>query len=120
MEWEITTHKNYIEISTKGVADKDSSMAMAKIITHEMRKNLIKKALIDHRNLVSVTGNAFEIYERPKFLKIIGAIFQIQVAEIVKPEHREHFKFLETVCVNQGFKFQVFEEKCQALKWLLS
>jgi hypothetical protein len=120
MEWEITIFKKYIEISTKGIADKDSSMAMAKAITNEMRKNKITKALIDHRNLESVTGNVFDIYERPKILRFIGAILRIRIAEIVQPKHREHFKFLETVCVNQGFQLFIFQEKDQAIKWLLS
>jgi hypothetical protein len=120
MEWEFTIHKNYIEISTKGIADKNSSMAMAKAITAEMRKNKIKRALIDHSDLDSVTGRAFDIYERPKILRIIGAILGIRIAEIVKPEHREHFKFLETVCVNQGFQLQIFDEKDKAIEWLLS
>jgi hypothetical protein len=120
MDWEITTHKNYIAISTKGIADKNSSMAMAKAITDQMRNNKIKRVLIDHGHLDSVTGSVFDIYERPKIFNIIGAIFGIRIAEIVKPEHSEHFKFLETVCVNQGFQFQIFTEKDQAIKWLLS
>jgi hypothetical protein len=120
MECEFAIHKNYIEISTKGNADKDSSMAMAKAITYEMRNNKIKRVLIDHSNLDSVIGSVFDIYERPKILRIIGAILGIRVAEIVKPEHREHFKFLETVFVNQGYQFQIFIKKDQAIKWLLS
>jgi hypothetical protein len=120
MEWEFTIHKNYIEISTKGIADKDSSMAMAKAITHEMRNNKISRALIDHSNLESVTGSVLDIYERPNILKIISVIFEIRIAEIVKPEHREHFNFLETVCVNRGFQLHIFNEKDQAIQWLLS
>jgi hypothetical protein len=120
MEWEIAIHKNHIEISTKGIADKESSMAMAKAITSEMRKNRIKRALVDHSKLDSVTGSVFDLYERPKILSIIGAIVGVRIAEIVKPEHVEHFKFLETVCVNQGFQFFISQEKDQALKWLLS
>lgn len=120
MVWKITKHRNYLEISTKGTADKDSSIAMAKAITNEMRENRMKRALVDHSHLESVTGNVFDIYERPNTFKLIGAIMGIRIGEIVKPEHREHFKFLETVCVNQGFQFSVFHDRDQALRWLLS
>ncbi|RPI00905.1 MAG: hypothetical protein EHM64_16510 [Ignavibacteriae bacterium] len=120
MEWKFTIHKNYIEISTNGIADKDSSIAMAKAITGEMRKNKIKKVLIDHGNLDTVTGSVLDIYERPKIFNIIGAILGIRIAEVIKPEHLEHFKFLETVCVNQGFQLQIFIERDQAIQWLLS
>ena len=120
MEFEFTIHKNYIEISTEGNADKDSSMAMAKALTDKMRNNKIKRALIDHSNLDSVIGSVFDIYDRPKILRIIGAILGIKIAEIVKPEHRDHFKFLETVFINQGYQFQLFSKKDQAIKWLLS
>jgi hypothetical protein len=120
MEWKFVVYKNYIEISTNGIADKDSSIAMAKAITEQMRKNKIKRAIIDHGKLDSVTGSVFDVYERPKILRIIGAILGIKIAEIIKPEHREHFKFLETVCLNQGFQLQVFGDKEQAIKWLLS
>jgi len=120
MEWKFINHQHYIEISTNGIADKDSSIAMAKAITAEMRRYKIKRVVIDHGNLNSVTGSVIDIYDRPKILRIIGAILGIRIAEIIKPEHREHFKFLETVCVNQGFEFQLFGERDQAIRWLLS
>ena len=41
------------------------------------------------------------------------------VAEVVKPEHREFFNFLETVCVNRGFIFSIFHDQKAALEWLL-
>lgn len=120
MEWAITIHEDHIEISTSGIADRDSSIAMAKALTHEMRERRIKKAVIDHSCLDSVTGNVVDIYERPNILKFIGAILGIRIAEIVKPEHREHFRFLETVCVNQGFELRIFGERDEAVRWLLS
>jgi hypothetical protein len=120
MDWELTINNNFIEISTRGIADKERSIVMAKAITDVMKKNRMKRVLIDHSQLKSVTGNVFEIYERPKIIKIIGAVLGIRIAEIVKIDHREHFKFLETVCINQGFQFQIFFKRDQAIKWLLS
>jgi hypothetical protein len=120
MEWEITVHEKHIEVVTRGIADGKSSLKMAQEITHAMRSNRTTKALVDHHALEAVTGHIVEIYERPRIFKIIGVLWGIKIAEVVKPEHEEHFKFLETVCINQGFRFSVFHEKDLALKWLLS
>jgi hypothetical protein len=120
MDWEFTINKKYIKLSTRGIADKDSSILMVKAITDAMKRKKLKRVLIDHSQLESVTGDVFDIYERPKIMKIIGAILGIRIAEIVKIEHKEHFKFLETVCNNQGYQFQIFYQKNKAIKWLLS
>jgi hypothetical protein len=120
MEWEITVHENYVEVVTRGIADGKSSLKMAQEITHVMRNHRTTKALIDHHGLEAVTGHIVEIYERPRIFKIIGVLWGIKIAEVVKPEHEEHFKFLETVCINQGFRFSIFHEKDPALTWLLA
>jgi hypothetical protein len=121
MEWELIVHKEekYIEIITQGIADQNGSLTMAKFITETMRNNKITKALIDHRNIAGISGNIIEIYERPKTFRLIGWILGVKIAEIIKPEHAEHFRFLETVCLNQGFRMSIFREKNEALKWLL-
>jgi hypothetical protein len=122
MEWELIFHKEgkYVEIITQGVADYDGSLDMAKCITETMRNNKITKVLIDHRNIAGISGKTIEIYNRPKALRLIGLLLGVKIAEIIKPEHIEHFRFLETVCINQGFKLSIFHEKQEALKWLLS
>ena len=121
MDWKIAINDEfkYVEVITGGIADKDDSLNMAKAITHVMKANRITKALIDHRNVESVTGNIFDIYDRPKLFRIIGIVLRIKIAEIIKSEHLEHFKFLETVCVNQGYRMSTFQEKEKALTWLL-
>jgi hypothetical protein len=121
MEWELIVHKEekYIEIITQGVADYDGSINMAKCITDSMRDNKITKGLIDHRNITGISGKTIEIYNRPKALRLIGLLLGVKVAEVIKPEHIEHFRFLETVSRNQGFTMSLFQEKTEALKWLL-
>ena len=121
MEWIITLNEEnqYVEVVTSGVADRDGSIDMAKAITIAMSKNRIKKALIDHRDINSVSGGIVEIYNRPKGFEEIGASQGIMVAEVVKPEHKEFFNFLETVCVNRGYLFSIFENRNSALEWLL-
>ena len=121
MEWNIILKKEnqYAEIITSGIADRERSLKMAKAISITMSKNKIKKILIDHRNISSVTGTIIEIYHRPKEFKEIGVIRDIKVAEVVRPEHKEFFNFLETVCVNRGYLFSIFEDRKSALEWLL-
>jgi hypothetical protein len=121
MDWNIVINGEfkYVEVITSGIADKDDSLNMAKAITHAMKTNRITKALIDHRNVESVTGSVFDIYNRPKLFRIIGIILRIKIAEIIKSEHLEHFKFLETVSVNQGYRMSTFQDREKALAWLL-
>ena len=122
MEWTITLHeeKQYAEIVTEGVADRNGSLDMAKEIFRVSSEAKIKKLIIDHRNIRAVSGGTVEVYKRPKELKQVGMIPGIKVAEIVKADHRAFFRFLETVCINRGFLFLTFEDKKSALKWLLA
>lgn len=121
MEWDLIVHREdkFLEVITGGVADSDGSLGMAKAISEAMRNNRITKVIIDHRNLAGVSGNVIEIYKRPKILSLIGVILGVKIAEIVRPEHQDHFRFLETVCVNRGFRFSIFQEKGPAMEWLL-
>jgi hypothetical protein len=122
MDWEIIIHEKnkYIEVITSGHADRDGSLKMATAITENMRNHRINRALIDHRNISEVSGNITDIYHRPKIMRIIGAIFKIKIAEIIKIEHINHFQFLETVYENQGFKFSIFQDREKAINWLLN
>jgi len=121
MKWEVFVHKDdrYIEVVTYGIADGDGSQNMARDIAKTMRENKVYRALIDHRNIENVTGDTVDIYHRPKFFRVIGVALGIKIAEIIKPEHEEHFRFFETVCVNMGYKFYVFQDRDEALGWLL-
>lgn len=122
MEWTITLNEKnqYAEIVTGGIADRDGSREMVKEISKVLSNAKIKKILIDHRNIIAVSGGAAEIYQRPKELKGLGAVRGIKVAEVVKADHKLFFQFLETVCVNRGFIFSIFDDKKSALGWLLS
>ena len=121
MEYEIRIYneEKYVEIVTRGVADKDGSLSMAKTIKETMQQHRMTKALIDHRNIESVSGEIMEIYNRPKLFRIMGVVLNIKIAEIIKPDHVKHFRFFETVCINQGIRLSIFQEKTPALEWLL-
>ena len=119
MEIIVHNEEKYVEIITNGFMDKDRSMAMAETIKESLKKNHMTRVLIDHRKVTGVSGDIFDIYERPKIFKLIGVILGIKVAELINPDHLEHFRFLETVCLNRGFKFSIFYDRDDALKWLI-
>jgi hypothetical protein len=121
MEWTVRLHKkeNFVEIVTNGIADKDSSLQMAKLISETLRKNRMKRVLVDHRNITEVSGDAVAVYNRPKIFRLIGVIIGVKIAEVVNPEHLRHFRFLETVSLNLGYQFSVFSDRKNALEWLL-
>jgi len=120
MEWTSTVNeeKQYFEIVTSGIADRDGTLEMAKAIAVAMSNAGIKKVLIDHTNIESVSGRPAEVYQRSKQFEEVGVIHGIKVVEVVSPEHKEFFDFLETVCINRGYRFSIFCDKESALEWL--
>lgn len=122
MEWNLVIHDKdrYLEVVTSGIVDSDGTVDMAQAIAKTMKSNRLTKALIDHRNVVNVLGSTLATYNRPKILRFIGLTLGIKLAELIRPEHENHFKFFETVCFNQGYKLSVFYDKENALTWLLT
>jgi hypothetical protein len=122
MEWDIVIHdeEGYAEIITSGLVDGEGTVDMANAIAKAMKSRRITKALIDHRNVEDVIQNISATYNRPKIFRLIGITLGIKIAEIIRPEHAGHFKFFETVCINQGYQLSVFQDKDEALIWLLA
>jgi hypothetical protein len=122
MEWNLVIHDEdrYIEVVTSGIVDSGGTIDMAQSIAQTMKSHRLTKALIDHRNVESVIGSTSATYNRPKIFRFIGLTLGIKIAELIRPEHEFHFKFFETVCFNQGYRFSVFQDKDKALTWLLT
>lgn len=122
MEWNLVIHDKdrYVEVVTSGIVESDGTIAMAQAIAKTMKSHQLTKALIDHRNVVNVIGSSFATHNRPKIFRLIGLTLGIKLAELIRPEHEQHFKFFETVCFNQGYKLSVFYDKDKALTWLLT
>ena len=122
MEWNIKTHEEdgYVEVVTSGIVDFDGTIDMARAIAKTMRNNRVTKALIDHRNVENVVRNISATYTRPKIFRFIGLSLGIKIAELIRLEHEQHFKFFESVCRNQGYRLSVFQDEKKALTWLLS
>jgi hypothetical protein len=122
MDWTTTLYEEekYAEIVTGGIADKNGSLAMAKEIQRILSEAKIKNLLIDHSNIRAVSGGIIDVYQRPMKLSEIGVIPGVRIAAVVNPDHKAFFRFLETVCVNRGLLFSIFEDKKSALSWLLA
>ena len=120
MEWtnSFLPDEQVVVIKTSGIADGPGSLEMAKSIATTMQQYKTSRCLIDHSALVAVAGNSSDIYYRPPAISKTGIPSGVKIAELVKPEHKEHFGFLEFVCRENGFDFRVFEEREPAIKWL--
>jgi len=66
--------------------------------------------LSDHRTLNSVSDDTLDVYSRPENLHQIGAVHGSKVAELIRLEHKEFLRFLETVCINRDDDFMIFYE----------
>jgi len=121
MEWtsSLLSAEKIVLIETSGCADEAGSLEMAKNIRKMMFKHKSFRCIVDHSKITSVTGKAVEIYNRPRKLFGIKIPFKVKIAEVVLPEHKEFFRFLETVCLNRGFSFKIFDSRESAIAWLL-
>jgi len=122
MEWTISflAEQQIVVIQTQGIADETSSLEMVKSLPKAMRENQAMRCLIDHRELSSVSGNSIEIYYRSKEISEMSIPSEVKIAEVVPPDQRGHFGFLETVCRNRGFDFRIFNDPEPAMQWLTS
>ena len=120
MEWTISfqSDQQIVIIETRGDADGESSLEMAKEISKAMTKYKTKRCLVDHSAINSVSGSSIGIYYRPQKLNRIGIPSEVKIAEVVLPAHREHFGFLKSVCLNYGFSFLIFDDRESAIQWL--
>lgn len=83
------------EVTTSGVADKAGSLAMVEAIAETLDEAGIKRVLVDHRNITGVSGATTEVYARLHELAALRVPRDVKVAEVVRPEHRGFFDFLE-------------------------
>ncbi len=122
MNWEITFNsgKQYLGVTTSGIAGTENTIKMAKAIAEECRRLKNTRVIIDHSKIEDVNGSMPDIYTRPKELHNIGVPVIMRIAVVIRQEHSEHFKFLELVLKNQGFNYALFYKKDLALDWLLS
>ena len=120
MEWtsSFLPDQQIVVIQTHGVADEKSSLEMAQGISKTMMQYKSVKCLIDHSAIISVSGSSVDIYYRPQGISQTGISSEVKIAEVVRPAHKSHFAFLETVCRDRGFDFRIFDDRESAMQWL--
>ncbi len=122
MEWTTAAHdkEGFVEITTTGIADGEGSMKMAIALAEVMRTHRCNKALIDHRNVEFIIGDTKAYDTRPRAFRGAGPAVGIKIAEIIRPEHLGHFQYLKTIFEQMGHKVSVFQDRDEALAWLLA
>ena len=107
MNWTISfdEEKRIATIETSGIADQESSLQMVKAVVPIFSQKQVTRILIDHY--------------RPKEMQEIGVVRPIKIAEVIKPEHEEHFNFMKLVFLNRGFTTSIFYDRPSAMEWLL-
>ena len=120
MEWTVAFQAGprILIVQTTGIADTARTLAMVKDLVYEMQEHQAHLCLIDHRALSGVSGGTFELYDRPAQVRELDDARRVKIAEVIRPEHAPHFKFLETVFRNRGINFMVFHDYEAALRWL--
>ncbi len=120
MEWTVAfqAEPRILIVQTAGIADAASTLAMVKNLILGAQEHQAHLCLIDHRALSGVSGGTFELYDRPAQVRELGEARRVKIAEVIRPEHAPHFKFLETVFRNRGINFMVFHDYEAALRWL--
>jgi hypothetical protein len=107
-------------VKTFGDADAQSSGEMIKSIFMTMQKHKCFRCLLDHTEIHFVSGKTLEVFNRPEQMKNTGMPLNVKLAAVIPPLYKDHFCFLETVCLNRGISYRVFENRNSAINWLKS
>jgi hypothetical protein len=109
-----------VVVKTHGDADAKSSGEMVKSIMMSMREHRSLRCLLDHTEIHFVTGKTLEVFNRPEEIKNTGMPLNAKLAAVIPEIYKDHFSFLETVCINRGISYRVFENRNSAINWLKS
>lgn len=121
MQWTMTheAHLGLLIVRTAGTADEASTLEMIQALRAAMSQNQVTRCLIDHRAIAEVRGDTLAAYERPEAVRERHhPPRDLKIVEVVRPEHEEHFRFLETVFHNRGIDFTVLHDYDAALQIL--
>lgn len=126
MEWTVDYQAEHriLFVKTEGVADRQSILGMIQTIKERMEAHQVGRCLIDHRAITAVQGGTGEIYNHveeiiKKSRRSFQLAYAIKIVEVIRPEHEDHFRFLETVFRNRGFEFTVVHDYDAALRLLI-
>ena len=107
-----------VVVKTHGDADAKSSSEMVQSIMLAMKEHRSIRCLLDHTEINFISGKTIEVFNRAEEIKNTGMPLNVKLAAVIPEKFKDHFRFLETVCVNRGISFQVFNQKESAVNWL--
>lgn len=110
--------KKIVVVKTYGEADAKSSSEMVRNIMLSMKEHRAIRCLLDHSEISFVTGKTIEVFNRPDEMMKTGMPLNVKLAAVIPEKYEDHFKFLETVCVNRGISYKVFKQIESAINWL--
>lgn len=109
-----------VVVKTFGEADANSSNEMIKSIMMTMKEHRSIRCLLDHSEISFVTGKTIEVFNRPEVMIKTGMPLNVKLAAVIPEIYEDHFRFLETVCVNRGISYKVFKQIESAMNWLIN
>jgi hypothetical protein len=109
-----------VVVKTSGEADAKSSSEMIRSIMLSMKEHRSIRCLLDHSEISFVSGKTMEVFNRPEEMIKTGLPLNVKLAAVIPEIYEDHFKFLETVCVNRGISYKVFKHIESAINWLIN
>lgn len=120
MEWEFHYHpkRNYLEIVISGPLSSHELNQLAVERQNKLRELDCRKVLFDFSQITGMLATA-AIYHRPQETAQLGILSGNRTAAVVPEVYWKDFQFMETVYKNQGYDFNVFLNKDEALAYLI-
>jgi hypothetical protein len=121
MDWEFHYRQepNYLEIIISGPLSHDELNAMAIERWVLLRRFSCRKILFDFTQITSIL-NTVDIYSRPDQSEQIGVLRTNHSAAVAPQIYLKEFKFMENVYKNKGFDLNVFDNKEDAIDYLIN
>ena len=121
MDWEFhyRLEPNYLEVIISGPLSHDELNAMAIERWVLLRRFNCRKLLFDFSRITNFL-NTVDIYSRPDQSEHVGVLRTNYSAAIVPKVYFNDFKFMELVYKNRGFDLNVFDNKEDAVNYLMN
>ena len=118
MEWKVEylAAENILYVKTTGILTSGSANEMVKEIVSAVSRFQCKRQIIDHRE-TTFALTVSEYYQRPRINQEIGISRTWKIAMVFK-ELNQDTHFMETVFMNRGFTFRVFQDIAEARAWI--
>jgi len=121
MDWEFHYRQepNYLEVIISGPLSHDELNAMAIERWVLLRRFNCRKILFDFSRITNFL-NTVDIYSRPDQSEQVGVLRTNNSAAVAPQIYFKEFKFMETVYKNRGFDLNVFNNKEDAINYLIN